>query len=375
MHRSGTSALTRGLQALQVGLGDQLNPGNFANPKGYWEDEDIMRLNESVLAALGSSYHHFGLLKLAALATPAFEALKHEAIELLRNKLVDSNIWAFKDPRTCRLLPFWQTVFRELDCSPSYVISVRNPISVAHSLSKRDHFDPIKSYYLWLEHLLGALVETKSAARVIVDYDLLLENPALQLSRIAKRIDLPLPDSEAIRKYEEEFLEKDLRHTLHTLDELVQDPDVPAPVIKLHRLLQTFTTDEADPEDPAAAILIDEVFKEWQITEPALRLINKQTESNFQQPEHQAALTKAHVKSAFFLENVLELEKQNEELRSHCKQYQQHVDHLDDVIRNLNERVLQLSTEAGHLKQQLDIIQNSKMWRIARRLKRTVGVR
>jgi hypothetical protein len=45
MHRSGTSALTRGLSTLGVGLGDTLHPAGSDNPTGFWEDRDIIAFN------------------------------------------------------------------------------------------------------------------------------------------------------------------------------------------------------------------------------------------------------------------------------------------------------------------------------------------
>ena len=64
MHRSGTSALTRGLQVLGVSLGDNLMPafeGN--NNKGFWEDLEIVSLNDALLAELGMSWHSLGALQ------------------------------------------------------------------------------------------------------------------------------------------------------------------------------------------------------------------------------------------------------------------------------------------------------------------------
>ena len=51
--RSGTSTITRGLQALGVELGDQLRPGGGKNPLGFFEDEGLLKLNKRVRSALG----------------------------------------------------------------------------------------------------------------------------------------------------------------------------------------------------------------------------------------------------------------------------------------------------------------------------------
>ena len=55
MHRSGTSAITRGLEVLGVNLGDNLYPAAIDNPKGFWEDNDFLGINEELLAHLDYS--------------------------------------------------------------------------------------------------------------------------------------------------------------------------------------------------------------------------------------------------------------------------------------------------------------------------------
>ena len=118
----------------------------------------------------------------------------------MRTKIGDHK-FGFKNPRMARLLPFWQAVFNELDIRPSYVIAIRNPKSVAQSLQKRDGFDFEKSYYLWLEHVLPAILETGGATRVVVDFDLLMADPSSQLKRMAKALGLPFdPDSPRIQE-------------------------------------------------------------------------------------------------------------------------------------------------------------------------------
>src|ERR1700729_1947692 len=52
MHRSGTSAIVRGLAALSVYLGNDFLDAQPENPTGYWEDRGIVELDERVLKAL-----------------------------------------------------------------------------------------------------------------------------------------------------------------------------------------------------------------------------------------------------------------------------------------------------------------------------------
>ena len=60
MHRSGTSAITRGLICLGVQLGNRLIPpieGN--NDKGFWEDIDLNNLNNEILETIYKEWHYF----------------------------------------------------------------------------------------------------------------------------------------------------------------------------------------------------------------------------------------------------------------------------------------------------------------------------
>ena len=46
--RSGTSTITRGLSALGIELGNNLKPGSAKNPKGFFEDLDILKINRDI---------------------------------------------------------------------------------------------------------------------------------------------------------------------------------------------------------------------------------------------------------------------------------------------------------------------------------------
>src|SRR5271154_2798891 len=109
MHRSGTSAITRGMQMLGVYLGDDFLSPKPDNPTGYWEDRNIYEINEHLLSVLGLKWHGISLIDDVRWHEPEVEALCAEALEYLRSQFIDHSFWGFKDPRTIRLLPFWQS--------------------------------------------------------------------------------------------------------------------------------------------------------------------------------------------------------------------------------------------------------------------------
>lgn len=162
MHRSGTSAITKSLEVIGVRLGDDLYPAGPSNPKGFWENRECIEINRNLLEHLGSDPNGFDLTwsnfqKDAQVSDLMLRAARTISGELL----VNNGIWGFKDPRTCRLLFFWNEVFSALDCEINFVIAVRNPASVAASLESRDGISPIKSYFLWLQYVLSSFDYTR----------------------------------------------------------------------------------------------------------------------------------------------------------------------------------------------------------------------
>ena len=88
MHRSGTSALTRGLQALNVELGENLTSaveGN--NDKGFWEDREVVTINEILLERLGGDWDSLSLLDDRQLDSRLTADLEERAARYLDERL------------------------------------------------------------------------------------------------------------------------------------------------------------------------------------------------------------------------------------------------------------------------------------------------
>jgi hypothetical protein len=244
MHRSGTSATTRGLKVLGVALGEDLVPAAIDNPKGFWEDREFVGINEELLQLLGAGSDRLGLLDWSLPENPAIFQLRSRAEEIVRARCDKCAIWGFKDPRTARLLQFWQPIFAKVGCDVHYVIVNRNPLSIVESLHERNNIDSSKAFYLWLEHLINAISKTTGAKRVVVAYDKLLHDAGEQLLRIARAIDLPAPDPLALAVFKNEFLDSGLRHTVFTAHDLHEYPTVPSQVIKAYDWLEKLANDD-----------------------------------------------------------------------------------------------------------------------------------
>lgn len=259
MHRSGTSAITRGLRVLGVELGERLlEPQVGSNEKGFWEDGDITALNDDVLAALGHDWHSLTPISESELLGPLAESFKLRAVQLLRDRYASLDCFGVKDPRMARLLPFWQSVFSHLGLQVKYVIACRNPMNVAQSLVKRNQFDMEKGYLLWLEHMLSCLRHTGGAQRIFVDYDLMLSSPHEQLERLSRSLELPIIEKE-LGEYSQQFLESSLRHNSFSSDDLCLDPAVSQGIITLSALLSDLANDRR-ADDAEVMQLADQLY-------------------------------------------------------------------------------------------------------------------
>ncbi|WP_218131736.1 glycosyltransferase [Nitrosospira multiformis] len=280
MHRSGTSAITRGLQVMGVELGDNLMPAvENVNAKGFWEDLDIYALNNELLSLLGSDWHHLtaiGLKDVEALRKSGYFA---KAVDLLCQKVEKKNVFGFKDPRVAKLLPFWKEVFIQCQFDTSYVLVVRHPLSVAKSLAKRDGFDVEKSYFLWLGHIIESLTSSAGMQRVLVDYDKLMLSPEFEINRIAKGLDLEINPVE-LDSYITQFLDETLRHTAYDLNDLSLDDACPLLIREIYTELLNATSDKILLDDPILKDKIEQWTNEWQRLKPILTLADRLSSLN-----------------------------------------------------------------------------------------------
>jgi O-antigen biosynthesis protein len=275
MHRSGTSVITRGLQVLGVELGNNLMPPSDGNnAKGFWEDVDINTLNIEMLHFLKTDWHFLTPIHPADVNTLCQNGYLQRAEELLQNKATEGKLFGFKDPRIAKLLPFWKEVFAHSQSSANYVLVIRHPLSVCNSLAKRDGFDFEKSYLLWLEHVIGSLVGTEGEDRVLVDYDIFMQAPEAELTRIAKELGLSI-DFTALQRFQDEFLDPALQHTVYQLDDLLGDDTSPLLVQEVYSSLLDYAASHLSWEDSTLKNKIAHWDREFSRLRPTLAFIDK----------------------------------------------------------------------------------------------------
>lgn len=239
MHRSGTSAFTRGLGALGVFLGETFLPANESNPKGHWEHQGIYDIQSELLKVLFVDYDHPNLLLpdkwwTSEILDSAKNRIKHLVMsEFVR--VADVQVWGWKDPRTCITLPIWQAALSEVGIPIDYIIMIRNPLDSARSLEKRDGIPLQKALSMWLLYTLSALHYSRGSRRMVVHYDNYLLNWKNTLYTVADWAEIPEPDESILTSFMDNFLEPTLRHHQSSLEAL-EGNGVPSMLKRLYEL-------------------------------------------------------------------------------------------------------------------------------------------
>lgn len=251
--RSGTSAITRGVQALGVELGDHLRPGGGKNPTGFFEDQRLLAINKRLKRLLRIRGDSVRLIEPDEWHAPAVRALQRQAVDTVREGFGHYPLWGYKYGRTLRLLPFWREVFQTLRLDVRYVVALRNPLSVARS---RAQLDPHRgtqeqSDLEWLVNVVPYFRELRERPFVVADYDIVLDDPARQLERIAARLGLPrTPQSAAaVEAYATGFLRTGMRHTVFTDRDMERDRRVNQLTRDAYVWLRRLATDACAADD------------------------------------------------------------------------------------------------------------------------------
>lgn len=213
MHRSGTSVVSRLSSLLGMKISNYLVPSDIANERGYWESQRLVELNEQLLSSLESSWFDPRPLPKEDLLSKAEGPIGTAAIELLLDEMNTDGKWVFKDPRLCRLLPFWLDVVKKIGGKVSFLLPYRHPMEVAASLAKRDTFPVDMGLHLWLIHTLEAEYYSRNLLRSFVSYNEILMDWKKVMGAAGETIgnDWSQPSSTAIAEATS-YLSKDLCH-------------------------------------------------------------------------------------------------------------------------------------------------------------------
>jgi hypothetical protein len=187
-----------------LGLPGHLLPPAPDNLEGYFESRDLARLDERILAAAGTAWHDPAPIPKAWFASGDALAFRGRAEAFVNEALANSPTVVLKDPRLCRLLPFWRACLADLNVALGSVLILRDPMEVARSLQVRvlsadtrpaGTLSIARAHWLWLRYVLDAEYGSRGLPRTVLTYEMLLDDGPRRLAAIASTlgIDYPVP--------------------------------------------------------------------------------------------------------------------------------------------------------------------------------------
>ena len=321
MHRSGTSAVARLLAGLGLSLPETPMGPAAGNEHGHWGESAVLHaLHEELLSAAGSSWHDVSPFPASWQTSPSADAYRARIVELLEKEYPGAEPFIVKDPRICRIMPFWLTVLDEFGASPSFVIPVRNPLEVAASLARRDEFSQPKGILLWLRHVLDAERDTRGHPRAFLQYEQLLRDWRRSMDAISERIGLSWPrGGHRVEVEMERYLLPDERHHNYSLEELGARREVVDWVKETYSLLlQACTSGEPDGDrldELGAAVAEADLAYGSVLAEQELEASERENRLASELEEHQARAAKLtqRIEQLEERERMLESERRAEQ--------------------------------------------------------------
>ena len=355
MHRSGTSALSGLLHYAGCSVPKTLMAATERNPKGYFESELVYQLNEVLLKKAGSGWKSLQVIPPDFFGSPDGRLMAGQAEELLNAEFGKAALMVLKDPRNCRMVPFWRAAAQACDFEVCPILIHRNPLEVAKSLSKRDGIDTTEGLMIWLQHVLLAEYETRKTNRFITSYSQILSDWKVQIAGIETKFGMTFPKSgkPATTKKVNAFLQSDLQH-FHEAPERIKDSqEVSQWVSTTYTILEKWAQ---DGETKASYAALDKVRREMnralpmfaQIIEARTRTLSKNLKHRVKQ------VHTAHSRHRDYLEEIAELRStlaqyvtENEELDNNRKKHTSTIGNLQDEIAEISQVLANRQEQIG----------------------------
>jgi hypothetical protein len=198
--RSGTSLVSRILhEVLSVDFGDERDhiPRNHNNPDGYFENREMLELNEQILSAIGGG----------VLAPPPMDFMDRLPAESAARYVQSAQLkistyshgklrFGWKDPRLSLTFPIW------LRAVPGVfpIVVFRNPESVLRSMADQLSTAPEKLDGLWFEYYRRIFHFTRGTPRIVISFDELLADPFKVTTQVATHLGISLEESATRQK-------------------------------------------------------------------------------------------------------------------------------------------------------------------------------
>jgi hypothetical protein len=265
MHRGGTSSIAGVVHMLGASLPAHLMPVQPDNPRGFFESEKSMILNDRILSESGSSWHDWRSINNEWHGNPHFQKYLEEASQILAGEYGDSDFIVLKDPRFSKILPFWKIALDKSNFRVCHIIPFRHPQEAAASLLNRNAIPEYLANLAWVRHLLDAEIYSRGQPRVFVPWAEFVDDWEREALKIADHLNIAWPrPPDTVRAEVEEFLTPELRHHRVSDTQGTEKKSLNDYVNKTHAALKLFAN---DPNSREAVRISDSVRKDFFRTE------------------------------------------------------------------------------------------------------------
>lgn len=258
MHRSGTSSVAGTLALLGARAPHHLMGAKADNPSGFWESEKITEFNEQIFYSAGSSWKDWGLLDPSVFTGPDAETFDKASRWLIGSEYGGAETIVLKDPRICRIYPFWRSALESTGYQPLVVCPIRAPEEVAASLSARNGISRSLALKLWLQHVLEAERTSRGQLRHLMLWSDFLRDWRSQIRRLSENLARPSLLPSAAEDAITSFLDPSLRRQRGEKD--AAPGTTPDMVQRAYRALSELAT---NGETPEAHLALDGVRDEF----------------------------------------------------------------------------------------------------------------
>ncbi|MFM1920583.1 MAG: hypothetical protein RLZZ303_2217 [Candidatus Hydrogenedentota bacterium] len=176
------------MMGASVGAPESMKAANKENPKGFWENDEVVDINKLLLQRAGARWD-----RLAGFSREVRDAAFVKApptlgkeLERLVLRFDVQRPWVTKDPRLCLTLPFWLPCLEQ----PVGVIVNRNPVEVGRSMHRRNPLLTVETgIALWEKYTLHLLEDSARIPRLALTHEQLLRDPVAVSKDLLSRLE------------------------------------------------------------------------------------------------------------------------------------------------------------------------------------------
>ncbi|CAI2391498.1 MULTISPECIES: sulfotransferase domain-containing protein [Alteromonas] len=215
MHRSGTSIFTDLTQSIGLNIGEIADYKDEENPTGYFENFDIVGINDDLFRYLGISWYSLNSKTELDLITLKETDFFNRAVEAVSLALRVSDKIVIKDPRITLLIDFWEMVFESFDnLSTAYALLYRDPQEVALSQQTRVRRNPdffrvgnslTLTKLVWFDYYSTFFKKAHLKSTILIKHSDLIREPEAVVKELGKFVGLQVDKNVLDKKIQNTF--------------------------------------------------------------------------------------------------------------------------------------------------------------------------